>query len=73
MLGHVAFLARKPSHNTVKINPRFWECYTCFGYATTMGVGRISVIFQDRPMFGHIIQKVSAESFSLMWLNTGLR
>ena len=27
------------------------------------GVELILIIFQDRPMFGHIIQKVSARAF----------
>jgi len=36
---------------------------TCFGCETKNGVVRILVIFQDRPMFSHIIQKVSARAF----------
>ena len=35
-----------PSFNT-----RFRECYTCFLYETKMGIVRILVIFQGRPMF----------------------
>jgi len=35
----------------------------CFGCETKTGVVRILVIFQDRPMFSHIIQKVSARAF----------
>ena len=30
-------------------NPRFGECYTCFGCEAKRGVVRILVIFQDRP------------------------
>jgi len=44
-------------------NTCFREFYTCFGCETTTGVVRILVNFQDRPMFGHIIQKVSARAF----------
>ena len=40
----------------------FREFYTCFGCETKTGV-RVLVIFQDRPMFSHIIQKVSAKAF----------
>jgi len=48
---------------TVKTKPRFGECYTCFGCENKTEVVRILVVFQDRPMFGHIIQKVSARAF----------
>jgi len=49
--------------NAVKTKTRLGECYTCFGYETKTGVVRILVIFQDRPMFSLIIQKVSARAF----------
>ena len=48
---------------TVKQNLRFGERYTCFGQENKTGVERILVIFQHRPMFSHIIQKVSARAF----------
>ena len=54
---------------TVNINPRFWECYTCFGCeceTKTEMQGNL-VIFQDMP----IIEKVTARA-SLMCLNIGL-
>ena len=35
------------------------------------GKVRILVVFQDRPMFSHIIQKVSRREFSI-WLSIGL-
>jgi len=44
---------------------------TCFGCEPETGIARIRIIFFDRPMFSHIIQKVWARAF-LMWLNTGL-
>jgi len=49
--------------NTVKINPRFGKCCTCFGCENIMGVVRILVSFQDRSMFSHIIRKVLARAF----------
>jgi len=52
-------------------NPVLGNC-TCFGCETKTEVVRIQVIFLDRPMFSHIIQKVSARAFPLMWLNIGL-
>jgi len=54
------------NENTVKTKPRVWignAIYTCFGYETKTGVVRILVIFQDRPMFSHIIRKASARAF----------
>jgi len=46
-----------------KPNPVFGDANTCGCDETTTGVVRISVIFQDRPMCSHIIQKVSARAF----------
>jgi len=45
--------------NKLKINNKktFGGFYTCFGCETKTGVVRILVIFQDRPVFSHIIQK----------------
>jgi len=45
---------------------RFGECFTCFGCETETGVIRIFVIFQDRPMFSHIIRKVLAKAFDFV-------
>jgi len=39
----------------------FWG--TCFGCETKTEVVCILVIFLDRPMFSHIIRKVSAKAF----------
>jgi len=39
------------------------EFYACFEYETKTGVVRILVIFQNMPIFSHIIQKVSARAF----------
>jgi len=36
---------------------------TCFECETKTGVARILVIFQDRPVFSHIIHKVSVRAF----------
>jgi len=49
--------------SALKTKPRFEECNTGFGCETKTGVSCILVIFQDRPMFSHIIQKVSARAF----------
>jgi len=46
---------------TVKTNSRFGELYTCFGRETKTRMVRILVIFQDRPMFSHIIQRSRRE------------
>jgi len=43
-------------------NTRFKESYTCFGCEAKTGVVRILVIFQDRPVFRQIIQKVYARA-----------
>jgi len=40
---------------TVKTKPRFRECYTFFGCETKKEVVHILVVFQDEPMFSHII------------------
>jgi len=51
-LGKVSFVrlgySKVSPGNTVKIKPRFGECYTCFGCETETGVVRMLVIFQDR-------------------------
>jgi len=57
------FLKGGIPHLTVKTQPRFGEFYPCFGHETKTKVVRILVIFRDRPMFSHIIQKVSARAF----------
>ena len=41
----------------------FGETYACFGCEAKTGAERILVIFQDRLMFSHINQKVSARAF----------
>jgi len=41
----------------------FGECYTYFGCETKTGVVRILVIFQGRPMFSHVIEKVLVRAF----------
>jgi len=56
--GHLIFF-----QYTVKTELPFWECFTYFGCKTKTGVARILVIFQDRPMFSHIIEKVSVRAF----------
>jgi len=61
-------VANDVAYYTVKPKPRFWECYTCFGYEDKTRVERILVIFQDQPYHS----KGLAESFPLMWLNIGL-
>jgi len=38
-----------------KQNARYRECYICFGCETEIEVVRIFAIFQDRPVFRHII------------------
>jgi len=48
---------------TVKTKPCFGKCYSCCGCETKTGVVRILVIFQDRPTFSHIIQKVLTRAF----------
>jgi len=53
-----SFTVPENSWNTVKTKPRFGERYAGFGHDTKTGVVRILVIFQDRTMFSHIIQKV---------------
>jgi len=47
----------------LKRNTCFRERHTCFGCETETGVFRIIVVFQDRSMFSHIIQKVSERAF----------
>ena len=42
---------------------RFGKCYTCLGRENKTGVVCILVNFEDRPMFSHIIQNVSARAF----------
>jgi len=50
--------------NTVKKqSTRLREYYASFGCETKTGVGRILVIFQDRPMFSHINGKLSLRPF----------
>ena len=58
-----ALLRLQGNWSTVKTKPRFGGCHTCFGCETKTGVVRILLIFQGRPMFSHIIQKVSARAF----------
>jgi len=53
----------KKTFRSVKTNLRFGECRTCFGYEIKTGVVRILVIFQRRPMFSHIIGKLSPRPF----------
>jgi len=48
---------------TVRTKSRFGECYTCIGWETKTRIARILVIFQGKPMFSHIIQKVSVRAF----------
>jgi len=38
--------------------------YICFECATKTGVVRILAILEDRHMFSHIIQEVSARAFN---------
>ena len=40
-----------------------WEVLTCFRCENKMGSLRIFVIFQDRPMFSHINEKLSPRPF----------
>jgi len=60
------FLSPQTSSNflfiAVLTKPGFRGFYGCFGSETKTGVVRILVIFQDRPMFSHIIQKVFARA-----------
>jgi len=53
------------SISIVETKPPSWGMlYTCFGRGTKMGGGlRVLVIFQDRPRFSLIIQKVAARVF----------
>jgi len=65
-LGHIS--RAKQTFSTVEVykvktKPRFEECYTCLWCETKMGVVRILVIFQDRPMFSYITQKFSVRAF----------
>ena len=48
---------------TAKQDPRFGECYICFGYETKTGEVRILVIFQQGPMFSYINGKLSPRPF----------
>jgi len=48
---------------TVKTNLRLGEYYPCLEFETKTKVVSIWVVFQDRHMFSHIIQKVSARAF----------
>jgi len=61
-LGEVRLVSR--DRLTIKTKPRFGECYTCFGYETKTGVVRILVIFEDRPMFSRINEKLSPRHFN---------
>jgi len=58
----IEFVALRGLHSE-NDSPVLGISYLCFGFENKPGLVRILIMFQDRPMFSHIIQKVSARAF----------